>query len=102
MVITKMYKKKDFVWLDRTIISSFLGVLFMMMPLTVFASADVPTVQITTPTPSQNTTNSTFTATGHAGDNAAVAAVYSSLNGGVWTNASTTNGWINWTGSSRR
>ena len=37
--------------------------------------------------------------TGTAGDNGAVAAVYYSLNGGLWTNASTANNWTNWTGS---
>src|SRR5450755_3767118 len=94
-----MYKKKVFAWLDRTIICSFLGVIFMMMPLTVFASADVPTVQITTPMPSQNTTNGIFTVSGKAGDNVAVATVYYSLNGAPWTNATTLNNWTNWSAS---
>ena len=71
-----MYQKNDFAWLDRTIIGSFLGVLFMMMPLAVFASADVSTVQIMTPTASEQWTNGTFTASGRAGDNVAVAGVY--------------------------
>jgi hypothetical protein len=91
-----MYKKKVFAWLDHTIICSFLGVFFMMMPLAVFASADVPTVQITTPTPSQNTTNGNFTVSGRTSDNVAVAAVYYSLNGAPWTNTTTLNNWTNW------
>jgi hypothetical protein len=94
-----MYKQKVFAWLDRTIICLSLGVFFMMMPLAVFASADVPTVQITTPTPGQNTTNGFFTVSGKAGDNVAVATVYYSLNGAPWTNASTANNWTNWTAS---
>ena len=64
-----------------------------------FVDVQKPTLTLLTPTANLQWTNGTFTATGHAGDNAAVAAVYYSLNGGVWTNASTTNGWINWTGS---
>src|SRR5271154_5447433 len=95
-----MYKTKDFAWSGRGMIGSFfLGVFFTMMPWAVFASAGVPTIQITSPTPNQNTTNGSCTVTGKAGDNVAVAAVYYALNGGLWTNATTANNWTNWTAS---
>ena len=56
-----------------------------------------PTDQITAPTSNQQWTNGTFTVTGKASDNVAVATVYYSLNGSAWTAATTTNYWTNWT-----
>ena len=41
----------------------------------------------------------TFTVTGKAADNVAVANVFYSLNNGSWVNATTANGWTNWNGS---
>ena len=55
-----------------------------------------PTLSIVSPTLNQQWSNATFTATGKAGDNVAVATVYYSFNGGLWTNATTANNWTNW------
>jgi hypothetical protein len=40
--------------------------------------------------------NAVFTVRGTASDNVQVANVWLQLNGGVWTNAATANGWTNW------
>ena len=72
----------------------------MMTNLTLTANfADVarPTVNIVAPTSNQQWTNGTFTVTGKASDNVAVGTVYYSLNGSVWTAATTGNNWTNWT-----
>ncbi len=58
-----------------------------------------PTLAITSPTPNQQWSNATFTATFKAADNTAVAAVYYSLNGAPWTNATAVNSWTNWSAS---
>ena len=61
-----------------------------------FVDVTRPTVSIATPTSNLQWTNGTFTVTGKAGDNVAVATVYYALNGSGWTTA-TTNNWTNWT-----
>ena len=62
-----------------------------------FVDVTKPTLSIQTPTANQQWTNGTFTATGKAGDNVAVSAVYYQLNGSGWTAVATTNNWTNWT-----
>ncbi len=62
-----------------------------------FVDVTRPTVSIATPTSNLQWTNGTFTVTGKAGDNVAVATVYYALNGSGWTTATTTNNWTNWT-----
>ena len=64
-----------------------------------FVDVTRPTLTITTPTLNQQWSNGTFTATGKANDNVAVASVYYSLNGAPWTNAPTANNWTNWSAS---
>ena len=62
-----------------------------------FADVTRPTLNILTPASNQQWTNGTFTVTGKASDNVAVATVYYALNGSGWTTATTTNNWTNWT-----
>ena len=62
-----------------------------------FLDVTRPTLSLLTPTSNQQCTNGTFTDTGKAGDNVAVATVYYSLNSAAWTAAATTNSWTNWT-----
>ena len=64
-----------------------------------FIDASPPTLSIVSPTAKQQWKSAAFTLTGKAADNAAVANVFYSLNGGPWTNATTANGWTNWTSS---
>ena len=61
-----------------------------------FVDITKPTLAITSPTLNQQWSNGTFTATGKAGDNVAVANVFYSLNGSPWTNATSANNWTNW------
>ena len=61
-----------------------------------FVDLTKPTLSITTPTPNQQWSNGTFTATGKAADNVAVASVFYSLNSSPWTNAATANNYTNW------
>ena len=56
-----------------------------------------PTNTITSPTPGQRWSNSVFTVTGTAGDNVRVSNVWCQINGLGWNQASTGNGWSNWT-----
>jgi formylglycine-generating enzyme required for sulfatase activity len=62
-----------------------------------FADIAKPTNEITAPKQGQRWSNAVFTVTGKAGDNAAVANVFYSLNNGGWSNAITANGFTNWT-----
>jgi len=55
-----------------------------------------PTVAITSPTSGQKVSNAAFTLKGTAHDNTQVQAVWCQV-GGVWTQATTANGWANWT-----
>ena len=69
---------------------------------TVYRLSFTALVSILSPTANEFWTNSVFPVTGTASDNAAggvITNVFYSLNGAGWTNAATTNGWINWTGS---
>jgi Divergent InlB B-repeat domain/Bacterial Ig domain len=52
---------------------------------------------INTPTANQRWSNNVFTATGKAGDNAGVTAVFYQLNTDSWRTALTANIWTNWT-----
>jgi len=61
-----------------------------------FADVTPPTNSITAPVPGQRCSNAVFTAAGKAGDNQQVAQVRLKLNGADWTNATTANGWTNW------
>ncbi len=63
-----------------------------------FVDVARPTNTITAPTSGQRWSNSVFTVTGTARDNAAVSTVWYQLNGVAWSNALTANGWTNWTG----
>ena len=56
-----------------------------------------PTNTITAPTSGQRWSNSIFTVTGTATDNAQVASVWIQLNNTGWQNASSANQWANWT-----
>jgi len=62
-----------------------------------FTDIAKPTVAITAPTALQRiVTNGLIAVRGTATDNKAVSNVLVQVNGGGWTNASTTNGWKNW------
>jgi uncharacterized repeat protein (TIGR03803 family) len=56
-----------------------------------------PTLTVASPKKTLQTTNSQIIASGTAKDKVAVSAVMWSLNGGGWNEASTFNGWTNWT-----
>jgi subtilisin family serine protease len=62
-----------------------------------FVDVTKPVLKITAPKAKQKWTNEAFTVAGTVKDNGPVAVVNCQLNGGVWTNASTINGWTNWT-----
>ena len=62
-----------------------------------FADVTRPTLNLVTPASYQRVSNTMFTVTGKAGDNVAVGTVCYSLNGSVWTTATTGNHWANWT-----
>ena len=64
-----------------------------------FTDGTAPTLSFVSPTLNQQWGNPTFTVTGKAADNVAVANVFYSLNNGSWVNATTANGWTNWSGS---
>ena len=64
-----------------------------------FVDITKPTLNIVSPTLNQQWSNATFTASGKAADNVAVSTVYYSLNGGLWTNATTANNSTNWSAS---
>ena len=65
--------------------------------VTVIPDTTPPTVNITSPTSGQRWSNAVFNVTGTASDNVAVSNVLYSLNGLVWTAATTGNNWTNWT-----
>lgn len=59
-------------------------------------------LSIISPKANEFSSNGVYTVTGTASDNApgrAITNVLYSLNSAAWTNATTANGWINWTGS---
>ena len=56
-----------------------------------------PTVNVGSTTTNSDGIPNDFVVHGVANDNVAVTNVYYNLNGGVWTNATTTNSWTNWT-----
>jgi hypothetical protein len=65
----------------------------------IFASqeaAAATTLSITAPTANLRVTNDAFTVTGTTADPAGVTNVFYLLNNSSWANASTTNGWTNW------
>jgi len=55
-----------------------------------------PTIQITAPLFNQLCSNAEFTVLGKASDNVQVTNVYCSVNAGIWTAATPTNNWTNW------
>ncbi len=61
-----------------------------------FVDIAPPTLSIESPKSKQGVKSSVFTLTGKAKDNAAVSAVYYSLNGSHWASASTADGWAKW------
>jgi len=69
---------------------------------TVFSLSFSTLASIISPVVNKLFTNSAVSVTGTASDNSPgsiITNVYYSLNGASWTNATTLNGWINWTGS---
>ena len=81
-----------------TLTGSAAGNYTLTQPATLTANITQTTVAITAPGSGQSVTNGnlTVTATGTAAGNTPVAGVWLSLNGGTWTNATTANGWTNW------
>jgi hypothetical protein len=67
--------------------------------LAAFVDALAPTVEIASPKPGAKvgTNDGSVTAWGTAQDNVGVERVLWQLNGGAWHDASSTNGWTNWT-----
>jgi hypothetical protein len=63
---------------------------------TVALNVSNPTLAITSPVNGQRWSNAVFTVMGTASNNVAVTNVWLHLNGGSWTNATTANGWTNW------
>jgi len=61
-----------------------------------FVDIAPPVVTITAPKPNERVSNTVFTVTGTARDNAGVAGVYYQLNGAGWQSASTGDGYTNW------
>ena len=57
----------------------------------------IPIVSITSPTSGQRWSNDVFTVAGKVADNGSVSNVFYRLNGSDWTNATSSNGWTNWT-----
>ena len=69
---------------------------------TVYRVSVTTTLSILSPTANELWSNDVFTVTGTANDNVpggAVTNVFFSLNGAAWTNATTQDGWVNWTAS---
>ena len=64
-----------------------------------FKDGTAPTLSFVSPKHNQQWSSPTFTVTGKAADNVAVGNVLYSLNNGPWVNATTANGWTNWSGS---
>ena len=64
-----------------------------------FIDGAPPTLSIVSPALNQQLTTPTFTLTGKAADNVALANVFYSLNSRPWISATTANAWTNWTGS---
>ena len=67
---------------------------------TVYRLSFTATLSILSPTADELWSNDVSTATGTAGDNVpggAITNVFFSLNSAAWTNATTENGWVNWT-----
>jgi hypothetical protein len=62
-----------------------------------FVDVQRPTVAITAPLLNQRWSNEVFTLAGKATDNTQVTQVVYRVNTEAWTEASTTNGWTNWT-----
>jgi subtilisin family serine protease len=62
----------------------------------VFVDVQKPVLKIVSPKNKQKWTNAVFVVAGTVKDNGPVAVVNCQLNGGVWTNAQTGNGWTNW------
>jgi uncharacterized repeat protein (TIGR03803 family) len=60
--------------------------------------AFLPTVTFTSPRANQRWSNDVFTVRGTVTTNFNVTNVVYSVNGGTWTNATTSNNWTNWTG----
>jgi hypothetical protein len=58
-----------------------------------------PTVTISSPAAGQRWSNSVFTVSGTASDNAGIAAVYFQINGQGWSLATTPNNWATWSAS---
>ena len=58
-----------------------------------------PKLTISAPKTGQKWSNYVFAITGTVSDVVAVSNVFFSLNGAAWTNATTANGWSNWTAS---
>ena len=86
-------------WIGGTITSKTNLQFMMASNLTLQANfVDVarPTNTITAPTAGQRWSNSMFTVTGTAKDNVGVTNVFYQLNGSAWTNATSGNGWTNW------
>jgi hypothetical protein len=63
---------------------------------TVELNVSNPTLSITSPVNRQRWSNAVFTVNGTASNNVAMTNVWLQLNGGSWTNATTANGWTNW------
>jgi hypothetical protein len=61
-----------------------------------FVDIQKPTVTVTAPLPAARTSNGVYTITGKAKDNVGVASVWYELDGGPWTNPSSSNQWTNW------
>jgi uncharacterized repeat protein (TIGR03803 family) len=86
--------------LPLTVVTNKTTVQFLMVSnLTLqanFVDVTRPTLSITNVTAGMNVSNAAFTVKGIAGDSAAVANVFYSLNNAIWSNAATTNNWTNW------
>jgi len=89
-------------WTDRTgrVLTNRSALQFTMhtnLALTAnFVDITRPTLSIVSPASNLRVSNAVFVVTGKASDNAAVGTVYYSLNGMLWTAATTTNNWTNW------
>jgi hypothetical protein len=83
--------------MKTTIRASGLVLLLTFLTFAASSPAKNPTITVSSPAKTLQTTSSQLTASGTANDNAALSAVMWSLNNSPWSNATTFNGWTNWT-----